>query len=69
MTVAQLTFWSALSVLSVVLTALFYPGVRRQAQSASNSLLAAGMAAVLCATGAALAASFVVNAIVQLRGA
>lgn len=65
---AQITFWTVGGVLSVALTAAFYPGVRRQAGSARDSALAASMAALLCATTCALASSFVVNAVARLVG-
>lgn len=66
MTAAQLTFWVLVVGLSLGLTLFFYPGVRRHAQSSGQSLLASLMAAALCATGLALSAAFVVNAVGQL---
>lgn len=66
MTAAQLTFWSLLGFITVLLTAYFYPGVRRYAESARDSALASVMAALLCATSCALFVSFIVNAVVQL---
>ena len=65
MTMAQMTFWSTLTVTSVVLTGVFYPGVRRQASSARDSALAATMAALLCGTGFALVVAFLVNVVHQ----
>lgn len=66
MTLAQITFWSVGGVLSLGLTLLFYPGVRRRADSARDSFLASAMAALLLGTGAALVAAFLVNAVAQL---
>ncbi|MEO1234603.1 MAG: hypothetical protein AAFZ18_37495 [Myxococcota bacterium] len=63
MTVAQLTFWVLALGLSAGLTLAFYRPVRRLAQSPRDSLLAAAMAAGLCATGVALGVSFVVHAV------
>jgi hypothetical protein len=63
-----MTFFGVGGFLSLGLTAFFYPGVRRQASNARDSLLASAMAALLCATSAALVASFLVNAAAQLFG-
>lgn len=65
---AQLTFWWVGAALFVACTVFFYPGVRRHAPSAKESLLAATMAALLCAAGGALTAAFAVNAVSQLFG-
>ncbi len=62
MTGAQLTFWITNAIFSGGLFIAFYPGVRRQAQSAWDSALAASMAALLCGTSAALFIAFFVNA-------
>ena len=62
-TVAQLTFWVLALGLSAGLTVAFYSPVRRLAKSPRDSLLAAAMAAGLCATGVALSVSFVVHAV------
>jgi hypothetical protein len=50
MTAPQLTFLLTTVVLSLTLTGLFYKGVVRYAPSKRESLLAASMAGLLCAT-------------------
>ncbi len=62
MTAPQLTFLLTTVLLSVALTALFYRGVLRYAPTRRESLLAAAMAGVLCATPVGWATAAIVNA-------
>lgn len=64
----QITFYVVTLGLSVLGTAVLYPGVRRHAESAKNSLLAAFMASALGATAMALVISALYNALSQLSG-
>lgn len=69
MTTAQLTFWLVGGLTALALPIVFYPGVRRHAENARDSALAAAMAGWLCAAALALISAFVVNAVTQLVGA
>lgn len=63
---AQLAFWSVGGSLALVLPPLFYPGVRRIADSGRDSVVAAVMAGLLCAASGALGIGYLVNAAEQL---
>lgn len=65
---AEATFYVVAIGASVGGTVWLYPSVRKHAQSAKNSLLAAAMASLLAGTALALVAASVVNALLSLAG-
>lgn len=66
MTVAQATvFWIGLGC-AITFPPLFYPGVRKFADSSKDSWIASTMAGLLCAAFVALVAGYIVNAAVQI---
>lgn len=60
---AQLVFWSIALGLSLALTWVLYPGVRRRAASARDGLIATFMASALFSTSVALVVAAVVHAV------
>lgn len=66
MSAAQVVFWGVGASLALGLPVFFYPGVRRFAESARDSVIASVAAGLLCAAGAALVAGYAVNAMEQL---
>lgn len=63
MTTPQLTFWGILVGLSILLTLVVYPGVKRHAASRRDSILASFMASALFSAAVALVVSSIVNAV------
>ncbi len=63
MTTPQLTFWGILVGLSVLLTLVIYPGVKKNAASRRDSFLASFMASALFSAAVALVVSSIVNAV------
>ena len=63
MTAPQLTFFAIISVLTVVGTAVLYPGVKAHAKDPAGSALASLMTSALFATPVALVVAAIVNAL------
>jgi hypothetical protein len=60
-TASQITFWTVSLGLSLILTAVFYPAVKRHAASKRDSFLAAFMASALFSTSVGIVVSAVVH--------
>lgn len=65
---AEATFYVVAVGATAAGTVLLYPGVRKHAQTAKNSLIAALMASMLGATALALVTAAIVNAILTYAG-